>query len=153
MNTVLGKNKNVSVHAMVASADNVASNAAAQIDNHFKMTQIAYGSTGSYLSYVGPYPYYIRTCPNDAFQGKILANLAFNEFNWLSVTTFNTLDINGYGTDGVQQFILEATKLGITTLSSHQFRPGEKLDRVITEAKKFGARIFLIFMDTKETAR
>ena len=153
MNTVLGKNKNVSVHAMVASANNIASNAAAQIDNHFKMTQVAYGSTGSFLSYVGPYPYYVRTCPNDAFQGKILANLAFNKFNWLSVTTFNTLDTNGYGTDGVQQFILEATNLGITILSSHQFRPGENLNRVITEAKKFGARIFLIFMDTSDTAR
>lgn len=136
-------NKHVCVHAMTQSAP---------IGNNFGMTQIAYGSTGSYLSYVGPYPYYMRVCPDDGFQGKILANLAA-KWGWLGVSTFTSLDLNGYGTDISQQFGIEGDRLGIKILSAHQFREGEDLKRVIAAAKITGARVFVLAMKPKDAGR
>ncbi len=124
----------------------------AQIDNGFAMTQVAYGSTGSYLSYVGPYPYYMRVCPDDAFQGKVLGSLVYQKFGWESVTTFATTD--SAGSDGITQFNIQAAAFGINILSSHTFRVGT-LDFTshIKSAKNYGARIFVFYVDTASAAR
>jgi hypothetical protein len=49
------------LHGIIGGLTNRASDAIAQVANGFKLTQIAYGSTGSFLSYIGPYPYFLRT--------------------------------------------------------------------------------------------
>lgn len=85
----------------VGGHTNTASNAFAQIFNGFKQNQVAYASTGSYLSYVTPYPYFMRTCADDAFQGVALADIVSDYFGWNIVTVFSTTDT--YGSDGITQ--------------------------------------------------
>jgi len=111
------------IKAAVGAADNDASNAIAQIFNGFKINQVAYGSTGSFLSYAIPFPYYFRTCSDDAFQGYAIADIMALHYKWKYVSTFTTTD--SYGTDGFLQFTQRATSLGINILSIHQFRPGQ----------------------------
>jgi len=57
------------LHGIIGGLTNRASDAIAQVSNGFKLTQVAYGSTGSFLSYIGPYPYYLRTVKDDAYEG------------------------------------------------------------------------------------
>lgn len=130
----------------VGGADNDASNAIAQIFNGFKIDQVAYGSTGSFLSYAIPFPYYFRTCSDDAFQGYAIASVMALHYKWEYVSTFTTTD--SYGTDGFLQFTQRATQLGMNILSIHQFRPGQAdLTSQIQKAKETGSRIFFIFMN------
>ena len=65
---------------MVGAATNSLSNALAQINNGFKQNQVAYGSTGSFLSYIGPYPYYFRVCSDAGFRGLPWLTLLRNIF-------------------------------------------------------------------------
>lgn len=81
----------------IGASTNKISNAIAQISNGYRQNQVAYGSTGSYLSYLGPYPYYFRVCSDDAYQGFALAEVLKYGFpTWTTVTVFmltGTLDI------------------------------------------------------------
>ena len=89
---------------MVGGDTNQVANALAQIDNGFSQNQVAYGSTGSYLSYIGPYPWYFRVCSDDAFQGTALADVIASQFPWTYLSVFSTTGSDlGYGSDLYQQ--------------------------------------------------
>lgn len=141
---------------MIGSSTNQLSNALAQINNGYRQNQVAFGSTGSYLSYVGPYPYYFRVCSNDAFQGYALAEVLHNQFpQWKSLSVFSTTGNDlGYGSDLFQQFQLHASDFGLNIVSSHQFRSGlEDLTDYITKAKSTGTKIFVLLMQGPDAAR
>lgn len=133
------------VQANIATASNSASNNVAQIFNGFKLVQVAYGSTGSFLSYSTPFPYYYRTCSDDAFQGYALAEIISMHFHWKSVSVFSSID--SYGSDLFQQFSIRANQVGINIVSIHQFRAG-LLDftPLIQNCLTHGTRIFVLFM-------
>ena len=110
--------------------------------------QVCYAATGSYLSYAAPYPYFFRTCSDDAFQGEAIAKL-FTHFGWTNVATFSSTD--SFGSDGIQQFTIYAEKNGINVLSAQQFRPGLKdFTEQIASASRVGASIFFFFMSGKD---
>lgn len=97
----------------------------------------------------------MRVVPDDGFQGKLLASICYNEYKWQTVATFSTTDQNGV--DQVQQFNIQASKLGITVLAANQFQPiqNSKVDLTsqINSAKKSGARIFVLCMDSYSAAQ
>lgn len=141
---------------MIGASTNDISNAIAQINNGFKQNQVAYGSTGSYLSYATPYPYYFRVCSNDAYQGFALAEvLKFGFPQWTTVSVFSTTGNDlGYGSDMYQQFQLHATEIGLKVASSHQFRAGlEDLSVYINAARAVGTRVFVLFMQGGDAAK
>ena len=140
---------------MVGAATNSLSNALAQINNGFKQNQVAYGSTGSFLSYIGPYPYYFRVCSDDAFQGTALANVIAEYFpSWTYVSVFSTTGNDlGYGSDLFQQFQLKANERNINLISSHQFRSGlSDLSDHINKAKSVGSKVFVLLMQGPDAA-
>lgn len=140
------------VKIVVGAAINSASSAIAQVFNDFKINQVAYASTGSFLSYVGPYPYYFRTCMDDAFEGYALADIAYKYYKWDIISVFSSSD--SFGTDGFLQFSLRATELGIQIRSIHQFRAGtEDLTNVVNEAMSFGSQIFFLFLNYGDAAK
>lgn len=140
------------VQGVVGAHNNDVSNAIAQIFNGFKMNQIAYGSTGSFLSYVGPYPYYFRTCSDDALQGIAMADIIYNHYKWTKVSTFSTSDT--FGSDGIQQFNSRAAQLGINVISAHQFRHGlVDFTSIIESAKIQGTKIFVFFMVSSDASK
>lgn len=142
---------NTGVKVVVGAASNAASSAIAQVFNDYKIDQVAYASTGSFLSYVGPYPYYFRTCMDDAFEGYALADIAKKYYGWDIISTFSSSD--SFGTDGFLQFSLRATELGIKIRSIHQFRAGtEDLTEVVNEALSFGSQVFFLFLSSKDAA-
>ena len=139
------------IHAAIGASTNIASSAIAQIYNEHKINQVAYGSTGSFLSYVGPYPYYFRTIMDDAYQGYAIADIMFKEFGYSKISTFSTT--NTLGTDGFLQFSQRADELGIEIISIHQFRPNQDdLSIHISNALDKGTRIFFIFMEADDAA-
>ena len=92
---------------MVGGDTNNVANALAQINNGYSQNQVAYGSTGSYLSYIGPYPWYLRVCSDDAFQGTALADVIASQFSWTYLSVFSTTGSDlGYGSDLYQQVSL-----------------------------------------------
>ncbi len=140
------------VKIVVGAASNSASSAIAQVFNDFKVNQVAYASTGSFLSYVGPYPYYFRTCMDDAFEGYALADIAYKYYKWDIISIFSSSD--SFGTDGFLQFSLRASELGIQIRSIHQFRAGtEDLTYAVNEAISFGSQVFFLFLNHDDAAK
>lgn len=141
---------------MIGSNTNGLCNAVAQVNNGYKQNQVAYGCTGSYLSYVGPYPYFFRTCSDDAYQGVALAKLLPVKFpEWKAVTVFSTTGNDlGYGSDMFQQFQGQAIQDGyLNIVSQHQFRSGlADLTGILDKAKSAGTRIFILFMKGDDAA-
>lgn len=139
------------IHSAVGASTNAASDAIAQIYNEYQINQVAYGSTGSFLSYVEPYPYYYRTIMDDAYQGYAIADIMFKAFGYSKVSTFSTT--NTLGTDGFLQFSTRADELGIEIVSIHQFRPKQAdLSVHIHSALEQGTRIFFVFMAAQDFA-
>jgi ABC-type branched-subunit amino acid transport system substrate-binding protein len=140
------------IDGCVAAHTNAACNAVAQIFNGFKGVQVAYGCTGSYLSYATPYPYFMRTCSDDAFQSIAMADIIANHFQWKYVSLFASAD--SYGSDGSTQFQLGATQNGINVVSIHQFLPGTiDLSPLIKDALTRGTRIFVFYCSSYDAAR
>ena len=139
---------------MVGAATNELSNALAQINNGFEQNQVAYGSTGSYLSYIGPYPWYFRVCSDDAFQGTALADVIADNFPWRLISVFSTTGNDlGYGSDLYQQFQQRATQRKINIVSSHQFRSSlADLSDFIAKAKTAGTKVFVLLMQGPDAA-
>ena len=97
------------LHGIIGGLTNRASDAIAQVSNGFKLTQVAYGSRGSFLSYIGPYPYFLRTVNNDAYEGVALAQIISTNYKWKYVSVFCTTD--SYGSDLSTQFLKNALNL------------------------------------------
>eukprot|EP01036_Dinobryon_divergens_P050238 gene50238-67279_t len=92
--------------------------------NRYSINHVTYASTASFLSYVQPFPYYIRAAFSEAFQSIGMADLIQWKFNWKKVVTFSTS--NSYGGDGMNEFRMAAAKRQFSILSSYEFRPGSR---------------------------
>ena len=139
------------IDACIGANADTESNAIAQIFNVFDTIQISYGSTASYLSYLGPYPYFFRTCTSEAYQSVGLASMIKTVFGWNHVSTFSSTD--SYGSDGLFLFKQEAAALGIEILSTHQFQSGQKnFAAIIQDAIEVGGQIFLMFMSSRDAS-
>jgi len=124
----------------------------AQVANGFKLTQVAYGSTGSFLSYIGPYPYFLRTVKDDAYEGVALADIIYEKYKWDHVSVFSTTD--SYGSDLSTQFQKNALNLGITIVNTYSFRSGQAdFTSFINDATSSGARIFVLLMPGADAGR
>jgi len=143
------------VDGYIGASTNSISNAIAQVSNGDSTQQVAYGSTGSYLSYLGPYPNYFRVCSDDAYQGYAMAEILRYGFpSWRTVTVFSTTGSDmGYGSDLYQQFQLHANEVGLSVASNHQFRANlDDLTLYINAAKEVGTRVFVLFMQGDDAA-
>ena len=140
------------VHGCVGPASNIQAQGVTPIFNTYKISYVTYASTASYLSYVQPYPYYIRTAFSDAFQSIAIADVIYNYFRWTKVVVFSTSD--SYGGDSAFEFKTAASTLGITVMSAFEFRPGVRdLSSEIDLAKTLGARIFVLLMSSEDAGR
>lgn len=135
----LTNDKQPKLHGIIGGLTDRASDAIAQVANGFKLTQVAYGSTGSFLSYVGPYPYYLRTVKDDAYEGVALAEIINQKFKWDHVSVFSTT--NSYGSDLSTQFQKTALNAGITIVNTYSFRSGQAdFSIFINDAMDSGAK-------------
>ena len=140
------------LHGIIGGLTNRGSDAIAQVTNGFKLTQVAYGSTGSFLSYIGPYPYYLRTIKDDAYEGVALAQILSTKFKWQYVSVFSTT--NSYGSDLSTQFQKNALNLGITIVNTYTFRAAQGDFTVfLNDAINSGAKIFVLLMEGNDAGR
>jgi len=144
--------KGKGIHGCVGPASNIQAQGVTPIFNEYKISYVTYASTASYLSYVEPYPYYIRTAFSDAFQSIAIADVIFKYFEWKKVVVFSTSD--SYGGDSAFEFKTAASSLGISVTSAFEFRPGVRdLSTEIDQAKSLGARIFVLLMSSADAGR
>eukprot|EP01041_Mallomonas_annulata_P010183 gene10183-21220_t len=143
---------NSGIQAAIGPATVEEVDGATPVYNRYDINYVTYASTASYLSYVGPFPYYIRTAFSDAFQGIAMADMIHKTFDWKKVVIFSTADT--YGGDGINEFRNSGMKRDIEILGSFQFRPGSHdLDGIIQAAKSLGGRIFILFVHSSDGGR
>ena len=104
---------------------------------------------GSFLSYIGPYPYFLSTVKDDAYEGFALADIIQAKYKWGHVSVFCTTD--SYGSDLSTQFQKNALNLGITIVNTYSFRSGQAdVHLFIENAIDSGAKIFVLLMPGKD---
>eukprot|EP01041_Mallomonas_annulata_P008623 gene8623-17790_t len=143
---------NSGIQAAIGPASVEEVEGATPVYNRYDINYVTYASTASYLSYVEPFPYYIRTAFSDAFQGIAMADMIYKTFNWKKVVIFSNADT--YGGDGINEFRNAGMKRDIAILGSFQFRPGSHdLAGIIESAKSLGGRIFILFLHSSDGGR
>jgi len=107
------------VLGVVGTSSTDSSTATAEVfaQTTYKIPQIGYGAVSSSLGHKETYPYFVRTIPSDAFEGRVLASLIYNYFGWDTVTVFSSGDT--YGNDAALEFEAEASALGLTVEGSN----------------------------------
>eukprot|EP01041_Mallomonas_annulata_P007552 gene7552-15480_t len=114
--------------------------------------QISYGAESSELSHLA-YGYFSRTCPTDAHQGQVIAQLLSKKFLYQTVTIFYTGDT--YGNDITMEFEGDAALFGMNIESKFSFWSGTKdLTSVIEACKAKGGvlKVFVLLMKSYDTA-
>eukprot|EP01036_Dinobryon_divergens_P038415 gene38415-50439_t len=114
---------NTGVQAVLGPETSSESISSALVFKAFDIPQISMSATSPDLSSKKNYPYFARTCPSDAFQGRAMAELV-KHFGWTRVTTFANSD--SYGQSDFSE--------------------------IIKKAKKTSSRIFIIFADQHDAA-
>eukprot|EP01041_Mallomonas_annulata_P013776 gene13776-29293_t len=92
---------------MVGTAGSEPSKATSEVFTHtpYKVPQISYGGQSSDLGH-SVYSNFFRTCPSDAYEGRIIARFVKSYFGWSRVTTFSSGDT--FGNDIFLEFEGEA---------------------------------------------
>ena len=116
--------------------------------------QIGYGANDSSLGHKDIYPYFLRTIPTDAHDGRILARISKLYFGWNSVTVFSSQD--NYGNDGFLEFQEEASVLGLNIELHVAFLSGiTDFGRQINNAieSKGSLKVFVLLMRSEDAGR
>ncbi|KAK3256011.1 hypothetical protein CYMTET_34834, partial [Cymbomonas tetramitiformis] len=116
----------------------------------YDIPQISYSSTSAELSVVEQYPYFMRTCPSDAFQAVGMAELCIH-YNWTSVATLYSS--SAYGTAGIEAFVVAARERGIDVLSTQSFQPdADDFSTQIQATLDTEAKVIIIFCSSHAAA-
>jgi ABC-type branched-subunit amino acid transport system substrate-binding protein len=139
------------VVGVVGPVSNEASTAVALVFNEYDILSVSYGARYARLSQSNTYKYLMRTVPSESIQGRTLAHIIDNHFNWKILTVFMSSDT--YSSYAAGEFKYAAEKHGITILSSHVFGEGRSNFDTITDiVKSLGSRIFVLFMNYTDAA-
>ena len=137
------------VHAIVGAASSGPSMSAALVTARAMVPQISYSSTSALLSDGASYPYFLRTCPSDAFQGDGLADLVQNLFGYTRVASVASTD--GYGAAGIAAFLSAAASRGLNVLVSLNFNNNANdFTEQYRELQRSDARIIILFCQTAD---
>eukprot|EP01041_Mallomonas_annulata_P010870 gene10870-22695_t len=118
----------------------------------FKVNNVDYGANASDLSHGSYYPYYVRTCASNAYEGRILARLIKQHFKWGIVSVFSTADT--YGTDISSEFFNEAIVQGISIEHKYSIWPGTtNFESILETTKSTGIlKVFVLLMKSNDAA-
>jgi len=89
--------------------------------NAYKIPQISYASSSPALSDRTLYPYFMRVCASDAWQGVAISDLV-QAFNWTKGAVIHTSD--AYGTGLVEVFKDDFEDAGGTVVTDQKFDAG-----------------------------
>ena len=137
------------VIACISSVNDAETRILSQIFDIYNIIHINSGSSASYLNNIEFYSNLYRIQMSDTSESIAIANIVSTHFQWSKVSLFYTTDSNG-----MNDFIVfqkYAQKLGIHILSSFSIDPGQTdFQSVISSAKSYRSRIFILFMGSIE---
>jgi ABC-type branched-subunit amino acid transport system substrate-binding protein len=81
-------NDSIGVDVLLGPVTSAEAEASAVVLKEFEIPQISMSATSPDLSYKKNYPYFLRTCPSDAFQGRAMADLVAQQYKWSVIEYF-----------------------------------------------------------------
>ena len=141
---------------LIGTSSTASTQATAQVFAYtsYNVPQVAYGATASTLGHKDTYPYVLRTCASDAYEGKVLADIVYHYFNWKTVAVFYSGDT--YGNDIELEFATQASNLGIAIEAKYSFWSGIKdFSDIISSCIAGGGilKIFVFLMKSADAGR
>lgn len=138
--------------AVIGQASDDEAKASALALSEYGILSISYGATTPLLSDSNIYKYAMTVLPSKSYQGRVIADIITNHFNWKAVSLFSVT--NPYYKIIADDFLAAAKSYGLTVYLSDYFEEGSNdFTEIIDTVKPLYTKIFVLFMSQTDAAR